>query len=250
MGTIQNLIVLAMIAISVGSAIYGKLREVRERRKLQERLRRQREEELRTGRPAAPAPAPTAAAPSSRHSELAARRQAQLEELRRRQQQPIVVPPTAGPRPVPIPGQRAPTPVRPAPSHGRSAGGPSAPVRVPVLVRPPEPPKPREPRAGRPGAVKPVERRTAAAIEPAAPTGRDGESPEPPRAQALVRASREPEPKTAAGFRPVGGARSLFFNPDGSARSGAELARLIVVNEILSPPLSLRNAGALPWERA
>ena len=124
MGNNSQLIILLIFAtISALSWVFGKLKEQSELKRARDEARRKRDEELRTGR--VEQPSPTSRMPPTpaqvRAQDMAARRQAQLEELRRQQQARTQMTLPGGVVIVrgPVPGPTAPAP--PASSAPASA---------------------------------------------------------------------------------------------------------------------------------
>lgn len=122
--------IVIVMAISAISWIAQRLKEQAAIKQAKDRLAQERNEELRTGRAAAPSPTQQAQTSDAQAlQDLAARRQAQLRELRARQMQqgqgvptppPVVFMPPAQRGPAPMPhGTLRPTPLpggtRPAP---------------------------------------------------------------------------------------------------------------------------------------
>ncbi len=178
-----------------------------------------------------------------REQDLASRRKAQLEELRRRRQGRSAV--------GPAPSHRAPAPARaPAPPPLRRPGGaspkpasrPAAPASVrpaPVLRRDRPSPQPFPQPQARPQARPHVLPTPAPPFSaPAAPLPHKTASP----AVAVTAHKRQEEQAYALSGAPRT-ARSLLFgeSPGGVEAQAAALRRLVVLKEILDPPVALRS---------
>ncbi len=157
----------------------------------------------RTQPAGASAPAPPAPAPRPSGQDLAARRRAQIEELRQRRETrlgPASPAPVQRPRPAAMP--------RPA---ARPAGRP---VAIPIPPRPPTPLRP--PTASKPPA-------------PARPPPAEEPADEPMRLVEETPHPRSPPPAR----RPA----TVF----GEKFDRSSLRRMVVLREILDPPVSLRE---------
>ena len=230
MGNNSQLIILLIFAtISALSWVFGKLKEQSELKRARDEARRKRDEELRTGR--VEQPSPTSRMPPTpaqvRAQDMAARRQAQLEELRRQQQARTQMTLPGGVVIVrgPVPGPTAPAPPR---------RGPAVPTTVPAPARRPQ---------GRPSGPTAAPRGTA---RPAPST------PPKPVSAPLREAAARPAPSTdaAAGKlearpRPFGqrgsASLALFLDANGHARPPADLRAVIGAIEVLGPPVSARR---------
>lgn len=242
-------------------AVSWLIRQIQEQsriRQAKERAKRQYEEQLRTGRTPESAPPPAREPRLPRPDDLVARRQAQLNELRRRQAQGsplagagmVVKAPT---------GQRG---VAGLPGTGvRRPGGaipPSGVViqRVPPGAGAPDP-------GGRQSPARPQQRTPA--MRPAAPTSgsqldeqrrreqlqretvmRQLESQERTRVESERRrraaeaAAEERKQERERVVAPLS-AVSPFHEPNGQLRPVSELRRLLVASEILGRPLCDRQ---------
>lgn len=259
--------IIIVLGLSAASWIFQRLKEQSEVKKSQDQLRRRVEDELRTGR-AAPESQPTPRADAQALQDLAARRQAQLRELRMRQAGqgaggpvvarapqgtpggPVLTPPRAassGPIIVPGPGRpTAPTPRQPA--NPPSPGGPG---RIS-----PRAPRPTAPAAARPPSPQPVPAGLARSRTPAAPP------PNTPGIQVRQPASDDdaswsaltlrtvPTPSTVITGRTTAetsGLRRLVSLMDSGRSDRERLAQAIVINELLSKPVSMREQGQDSW---
>jgi hypothetical protein len=231
--------------LSLLSWIIGKLREQAEIKRAKDEARRRQDEQLRTGRssgaPAANAPAGASA------QELAARRQAQLEALRKQQQinQRARAVGTAAPRPMGQPGgpPGGPRPMGPDPRQP-GFGVPQTTTRGPTplpgqqpqrpAARPQQAPQQQRKQNQQRGESSRQQRRIEVVAQPFEP-------PEPP--PVVRRSAFAPPPPAAAPVHAEvrAGPKGLLFNADGRARSPAELRRAFALMEVLSPPLSMRD---------
>lgn len=215
-GNWLHLIVLVIVVgASVISWIYRQLKEQSEKKRARDQMEARQREMLRTGRdPVQEGGASTEE--ELRRRELAARREAQLAELRRRamaRQQ------GSGARGSTAPTARVEGPpveeARPEPAR-------TAPTMTPVEIRPAE----RRPTM-RPVQAKPVQR---------------------PAKQAKARTARpyvpEPEPETHRLVMDEPVARRPVVVVPGVPQSPEEWRRAIIANEILSPALTLREGAA------
>ncbi len=255
----QIIVVGIFVLISFVSWVMRAIEAQRKRR--QAALDRERAEldSLRTGQAQAPAPAPlqprrpASASAQASLEEIAARRRAAMEQLQRR---------SAAPTPVPAKSQSAARrevarvlgQVLGVPGTGgpRPSPRPVAPRPVP---RPPSPPPPARP-APRPAHRPNVESDRAYAVtipKASQHTTGPGLSPGAPRAQGTPpRPAGRASPEAAAAYAvnipkasqstgpraaiaPVARARGAF------ALSRADLKRSIVMREVLSAPVSLRD---------
>lgn len=219
----QNLIQIIAIAIVLGvsglSWLYRKLREQAALKRIEDERRRRQEELLRTGRDplAEPAPPDDGGEERRRQHEIAARREAELQELRRRQAgAPIAQRPAPAQVQVPpgiliqIPGTSSPIVVKPLPGGGRV-----------TTARTPAPPQ-RQPRPARPRGPRPTKRPAERKPEP---VQRDTPRPSP----ALEQLPPPTSPDAAA--------------PSPHPTTPEEWRRAIIMREILSPPLAARPPG-------
>jgi hypothetical protein len=169
--SLQVIIFLLILAASGVSWLFRKLAEAKARKAEEDRERHRQEEMLRTGRDplaenAAPNPMRDADA-NARLREIAARRQAQLRELRRKQTEgsPATTPPGQAPEPTPQARELWPggpvvviNPSTKPPASPPALPTPNAPNRplpTPAAPRPVARPKPRPPApVGTPGQVR------------------------------------------------------------------------------------------------
>lgn len=229
----QFIILLIFGGISMLSWVLGKLREQAELKRARDEARRRREEELRTGR-SGDAPDSMDArqtAARTRAQELAARRQAQLEQLRRQQQARAQVTLPGGvvivrnPPPPPAP-TRAPSPARRPPSPAGPTGIPVPPRRSTVRPTP----------ASR-GAPGPRPTPPTAAPPPRAPAPR----PAPPRVEAPDFFDRDNSRRGRQGPS----VRDLLRGSAGAPAGAGNLRALIGAMEVLGPPVALRRTERL-----
>ncbi len=211
----------------------------------------QRQPAARSGRPAGAglsgggAADPRAAGVADRLEGLAARRKAQLEELRRRrtpghtgtakQGSPVAVElqPTRAPMTTTrvgqqVPLQRAPQPVPTARSAHPASRVPRQPPVPPTTAPPPTPPTRRR---------APTETATQRVVTPKA---RRREQPEPQLDPHSVFLHTKKVTTERAGRRPP-------VLPDGRPIDRALLRKMVIYRELLDPPLALR--GEQVWER-
>ena len=258
----QNWIQFAIVALFVGMSVFGwvirQLNEIRAKREVQQQRLRVQQEALRTGRTAEPDAEETAAAAAAqaeaeRRAALAEQRRQRLEELRRRQQAQRR---TAGSTATastgtatPAPPRLAPTPTPPAPTARRTA----RPIDVPV--QPEQGPRNLPSRTQR-AAQSPRANQSRARSENMSPrkqTARDlqlaadaasdafdlaneaavrrGE-----QAKDAPRRSRLAGPQVVA--RVVAPLAATTIAQD--MRNRESLRRAIILNELLSPPVSMR----------
>lgn len=257
---IQLIILLLFVGFSVVSWVIRKLQEQSQVRRIQTERERRELEMLRTGRALEPETPPVATgADSDRLRDLAARRQAQLQELRRRAQErtraergpggpgrespvvsipgsagPIVVertrtprPPVAAPPPRPVPLGRSPAPVR------RSGQGAAQPPIASRTARMGPSPADQRRRPAQPPQREPSRRRAEPVTRPAAPP--------PPAAEA-------PSPAAVPPPQLVGSHRGSFSTGAvmvaGQKLTPDEWRRAFIVKELLSAPIALRDPGA------
>ena len=272
-GTWLNLLVLFLaFGVPVLGAIWKKAEEQRaKRRALMDRERRQLEM-IRTGRDPQAEAAQARQAQVSAADQRAAQRQAQLAELRRRQQERLrqAAQRRSGQTPTPSPTAGRATP---APSAGSSTGSSAGSVTAPsgTTVR-----SNRTSTTG--GAAETARRRAQEAQERARQRAQQQQrqqqqtaaaSDEARRREMIERARRQVEQRRAddkaewerdregllpdTPLEPIpgtgGGGFSLTAMPRGSKHnrfsrlSRKDWRRAIVMNEILSPPKSMRNQG-------
>ncbi len=242
-------IVLVFMGLSLASWVMGHLREQLRRKRANDEARRRFEEQLRTGRDPQQEPRAQPQARTPTMEELAARRQAQLEEIRRRQQRPparapdhdvVVVrfPPQGQPgggatgqaRQVPggVVVQRFPQP-GPPPTTARRSG-------PPPTARPPQPAR----------GQRREDPRRRAAQEPQAPAR--ASEPVTRAPDALAHATPAPSAMEAAALKHAEKARSpgrdVLFGGARGAPSREHLRRLIIASEVLGKPVSLREESA------
>lgn len=225
-GLIKLIFFLIVFGFSFLSWVFRKLQEQAAKKKARDAVERRKLESLRTGRTISePVAVPTDPAEAARQE--AAKRRAQIEELRRRQQERVrqqaaakTAPPTA--RPSTPPRDR---PVaRPLPPIVKIPGstGPTVPQTRPLPTPKPARPAPKRPVAKRP-EPKPEPRRIAAPLT-----------------------TQQPAPTAPA---PAGPAGVSGAQPD-RPRTPADWRRAIIMNEILSPPVSVReqaDTAGLDW---
>jgi len=233
--------ILIPVLIVLGPAlghIIKKINEQTEQRRTQMERQRLRDEMLRTGRtpdesrrqtpvPGRPTPRPAAqggAAARTNLEEIARRRKAQLEELRRRQQTARAQAPATRPAPV---GPAPPTgPVRrPAPQVR-----PPTPVAQPRPAPRPARPAPAQRTTGRPSAPRPVRRERPTRRLEARPAISDAEP------------SVHLEMGGLGAIERVTPTKAEVSHPSVRVpRSGTEWRRAIVLAELLSAPVALRD---------
>jgi hypothetical protein len=256
-GSTQNWLQLIMLLVVFGGSFLSwmakKLSEKAEQKRRQDALERRQAEALRTGRPV-PEAAPAAAPETDRQRELAARRQAQLQELRRRQQERArkgaATGRPAGPTPPAMPQRpqagvrapRGPAPGSPIPQRrtgrGEDRGAPPPLVVIPgssgpiVVGRVPSPRSPAPAPASRPQRA--VQRRGVQRA--AAPPSLESVRPAPQRFTELSEAAPALQTQVVSPPSPV---------ISGVPRSPQDWRRAILAREILSPPLALRRGDTL-----
>ena len=257
----QLLILLLAIGAPAISWIFGKLREQAELKKARDTAKRRQDDSLRTTQltnRSAPAPTPETQRERERQ-ELAARRQAQLRELRQRQYERATRPGTVvrGPAPTGARPQvpqmpRQPTPRSPGPLRPGIPAPPTTARRTPPVAAParpgpgrpmPAPARPTPPSTARrsTGAPPPVARPR---VEPA------GRKPAPTPVAKTEAVARGHNVEVAREHRGVGrDVRGMLIGPDGETRSRADLARAIALTEVFGPPISLRLEDQLSWDR-
>lgn len=260
----QLVLFAAIFGLSILSWVVGKVREQAEIKRQRDAARRRMEEQLRTGR-AEPAPSPTTAAQGMSAQELAARRQAQLQELRRQQAEkkraalgatlPMPVPGgpggLGGPGGAGAPHARAPMPrpakptVRPA---GQAAATPTRPAQRPTtqpttLKRPEQlGDRPaRDPAPVRRGPAEPTRRRPPEAREPARLLYDEPAEPVVSRASRFAPPAAAAPPRVAEVAPRTPSVRALLFGTGGEPRRSDELRRLFALQEVLGAPLSMRD---------
>ncbi len=235
-GNLVNLLVFALvIGAPALSWIVGKMKEAAEMKRLRDVSRRRMDEQLRTGRAAedadpeaAPTPTAQPAKPARTASDLQAlaqRRQAQLRALRQRQAgaPAPAAPPTVRARPVPT--QAAPT--------SPAGSGHTVPVRPITMARPVPSARTQTPQRTVTSA-RPTARRVPAQQQPVDP--RDAQQ-EALKAQYLKhRMTHRAADATAAAAAAATAVSKRMAIP-----GRAELRRAIILNELLSPPVALRD---------
>ncbi len=187
-----------------------------------------------TGQRAAGAAPASIAVVGDRASELAARRKAQLDELRRRRtgQSPQ---PTGGASPSPATLRPTQPPTQP-PTHRQTQPQTRPPSRTPVT---------RQTAPARPvPSQKPARRRPAPR-----PTARPSKQPESPRRlQPLQRSAGHPLIETHKETVEATGSRTLRLPAVGDVpMDKLLLRRMMLYREILEPPIALREVQS--WER-
>lgn len=250
----QFVVLLIFFGLSGLSWIMNKLREQKQIKQINDARRKRREEELRTGRstPASPGgDSSQQGEPLPSLEELAARRQRQLEELRARQQAkarqggkatpPVVRPtgtvpqsrPTIRPAPPVAPPQAPQPPVRPIPPSpaqrvptGRAK--PGAPKRRQIVIG--SPPKPK-PQPSRPTPIREAEQPSRTLRALASTTGVSDEFGEATTHGLLTNIHAEATGSQDSG---VGIAGVGAFSRDA-------MRRAIIMSEVLSPPVSMRE---------
>ena len=227
-GNIINLLFLILVVgAPILSWIAGKVKEAAEVKRLQDQARRNHEEQLRTGR--APEEASQerkdAARPARTAADLQAlaeRRQAQLRALRQRQVGRAV---STAPAPT-----AAPTP--PTQRQGRS--------RSSQRPRQTGASSPAQQRQGQRRTVRSPQSRSAPAVravpEPPAPRRRQAKSAPGVTAAAPVLSAARRQHDRAAAEPP-----SAITSPLAQRPSRDELRRAIVLNELLGPPVAMRD---------
>lgn len=271
----QLLIILIFFGFTALSWIANKLREQAEVKRLRDEMRRREEEALRSTNVMRQAEAdervqegvksPT----QQRMEELAARRQAQLRELRERQagegarqRQPGVVVPGGGGTSVRGPGQ----PTLRGPQGGLQGGGPRGPMGgsaggvggVPPTMR--QPGQQARPQTPRPAAATQRDRQ-AAALRPAPPIGererlvpRSAEtSPitasSPIEASAIGEGDAPGMPTALRSVSEVGSDVRALLGVRGPDRRRQQRA-LVAATEVFGSPMALRDESELPWNRS
>lgn len=263
-GNSQFIIFMIVMAFSVLSWVIGYLKEQSRIKKAKDEQRKRFEESLRTGRPVEEAARPTDPA-----AELAARRQAQLQELRRQQMEErsrgggtVVVraPSGTGQARPGQSGQGFPLPVPPTGTPQQRPGrGQVVVQRTPAGQRSAQRQQPQQPARERRDATPPTfnsgndpavlaarrqreqaERESAAQI---ATRKEDRESER--RAAELAVHDREKRLAAAASSRATAaalpkGPRGLLLDPSGNM-SPQSLRRAIVLAEIFNKPVSQRG---------
>lgn len=248
----QNWIQFAIVALFVGMSVFGwvmrQLAEIKAKREVQQQRLRAQQEALRTGRSAeseteaeAAAAAAAAQAEAERRAALAEQRRQRLEELRRRQQaqrranQPSGQTPTqarAGAASAP----QAPTPAAPTP---RRTAAPAAQRREQAARAESARQRQARPRSEHMSPKKQTARDLQIAADAAsdaldlanqAAIRRGEQAREAPRRSAVA------GPKVVARVADPLAATTIAQD----MRSRSALRRAIVLNELLSPPVSMR----------
>ncbi len=257
---------LLVVGLSALSWLFQKLAEAREKKKRQDMAERRKLETLRTGREAEVEEAPSSV--TSRQQELAVKRQAQLEELRRRQQerarQQTQAPSPVRPRPATT---RVATP-RPVPTRGGSQPPPIVFIpgsSGPIVVNPRRPAPPQRTVATqRPTAAQ----RTAAQVSDRGkklPQGPARQRPSTER-RPQVRPERREDPQAASTSANTSHgllsdintrtAAAQIEGPSGPAmdlggqlpRTAEEWRNAFIMREVLAAPLALRAPGEDPLQ--
>lgn len=258
-GLIQILIIVFLLSLSGIGWLARKLQEQAELKRQRETRKRIEEEILRTGRDPREQDRSRALTPEQRRMrEIAARRQAQLEELRRRrtarQQQPTQRTQTGGRTPPVVMGPGAPTATPPRPAGaGRQPGWtgvdvpppitrPGQQQRGPAQTQPQQRPaaRSRSARSQSAGAPPLIDRSAQRRSEqqrrpePTRPDPRKGlgaiaDAPEIQSVEELLK-------KTPGETQRAQAASTSRLLP----RSRADLRRAVVMMEVLGPPLSER----------
>lgn len=228
------IIFLIVIGFSGASWVYGKIREQADLQRAREEARKRFEEQLRTGRAETGEEEDQTTSREQRLDELAARRQAQLQELRKRQQAAA----RGGQQTVVLRGpssQQAPAQQR---SSQRQTTTPRPVTRVPSA---------QSQRVRQPTRQQLLQQQQAEArqqIEAAQ---------EEERRQRAVRermeAARRAQAETAIAPALKGHTvRELLLHPHDATRKNT-LRALIGATEVLSTPMSARNEREMPWNR-
>lgn len=251
----QLLVPFAIVAFSVLGSVAKQVQERRAARTaMQERQRRQMEA-LRTGRSedeperaraSAPAASPEAAR-QRRLQELAERRRAQLEEIRKRQLSGTPVPaPTTIARTSTPARPRPAAPSRPMPAPARPVPRPPVPAqRVPTPRAPAHRPQPQRPQPVRPTAQQQGSRPTIVPSPRPTAASTTGVTQVPDR---LYSAADAPVSRTEVGAgaadvlraAPAPG-KHLFGSRGLVGVSADDLRRAIVLREVLGAPVALRD---------
>lgn len=233
-GNYVQLIVLVLVfGFSALSWVFRKLGEQRAKKRAQDIIEQRKLEALRTGRSVEIVVVEDDK--EIRAREQAARRRAQIEELRRRQQERmraqgsrVSIPPA----PPTVPPVRTP-PTRPLPPIIRVPGssGPTVPQRParPREIRPVPVPRPQRAAPVQQERKRPQQSRPSRRVpEP---------TPETPRVPASAAPSVAPVAAQDAAARPATPMLAGMERP----RTAAEWRRAIVLNELLSPPKAMRD---------
>ena len=214
----------------------GKLREQYEKKRLRDLQRSRETESLRVQHVTDRTEQPDAEAErAQRLAELAARRQAQLEQLRQRRVQMGVQTPVVQ---APAPPARTPQrPMRPGVPAAPRPGTPSAPVRRPAAQVPPQtrptPAQPARPRpVVRPPQVRSIERPDIAQVIAPLMAAKAAPARPMPRASDVAVVSRD-----ISGI----GADIRATLARASAGSSRHLATALVLADILDRPVSMRS---------
>jgi hypothetical protein len=238
----QLIILLIIVGFSVLSFIFRKVQEEAERRRVREQLAQRELDRLRTGRD--PGSDVESATQMQRAQELAARRQAQLQELRRRQQERTrqqqthvrVEEARMGPRLEPA--ANGPATSQPPLVWIPGSSGPTVPQRTPPTVRrtpgagqpqgrPRPQPFPRTQPLPRPQTVaRPTTQPKAAPRKPLFPSAPP--APPPPKQVTPAREAyvqRTPTGPILASIKP---------------RTREEWRRAMILHEMLSSPVAMR----------
>ncbi|MEM8835781.1 MAG: hypothetical protein AAGD00_08170 [Planctomycetota bacterium] len=230
------IIFLIVIGFSGASWVYGKIREQADLQRAREEARKRFEEQLRTGRAEVEEGEEQPTSREQRLDELAARRQAQLQELRKRQQaaarggqQTVVL---RGPSPQQVPSQQQ------SRQSQRQTNLPRPVARTPAM---------QAQRVRQPTRQQLIEQQQAAARQQmeAAQEEERRQRAARERLEAARRAEAERSVAPALRGHTV---RELLLHPHDATRKNT-LRALVGATEVLSPPMSARNERELPWNR-
>lgn len=228
------------MSLSAASWIIQRLREQQAIKQARDAAQRRKMEELRTGR-ATEEQAPERPNERDRMQDLAARRQAQLRELRMRQAQQGT-PPT-----IPVPTNRPPVVLR-SPTGGPPAL-PKQPAPGPILIPTPK----RQPKQQqRPQRQQPIA--TPTQQQPQRQQQRAPVAPRPrqmPIAPPVVEPAPVPTTRSVRSLdiddthhtlaRQQSGAQRLLDAVNRAPTPAARLGRMMVLGEILGPPMAART---------
>lgn len=251
-GNYHLLAVLAFFAFSALSWVIGKLREQAAIKKSRDEARRNRDEELRTGR-AVEAPAQTRGGELAELRELAAKRQQQLQQMRDMQKRSAAAAKQRpkdtvvfGPSPIPLPGGQR----QQGPGVPGVPGRPSLP-NAPVTLRPQGRPQ-QQPSRGvqdiRPGTPLPRAKGKTPATrreEPAAEFVRQPYTVEPAKPRRIVADTTDHiggpgAPETSVN-RPAPVGLAALLATAGKRPTPSDMRRAIMLNEVLSKPVGMRD---------
>ncbi len=249
MGNWLNLLI---IIVAIGGpalgAVWKKLEEAAEKRRLEQEIQRRRDEALRTGRPLTDASSrPEAADRPKPELDLAAQRRARLEELRRRQQERLRQ--AAMARQTRRQGGQVRMPTQQVPP----SPGPRLQQRPPIPPISPRPrtPAPTQPRT-RPSARSAPGQASTQAPAPRAPSrarSRTADREQPARQGTMSRSPRQArrESRTAPVESMDLQAQDSPVRPQLRVRETLgritvrDLRRAVIMKEILDPPIALRD---------